>query len=138
MRIVIDLQGAQTESRFRGIGRYTISIAKAIIRNNSQHEIFIALSSLFPETIADLKAQFSRLVPAENIVVWYAPGPVRAMERHNAWRGECAEYVREAFYTILRPILFSSPACLKGMWIMRCPRSPNSPLKQKWRCCIMI
>ncbi len=27
MRIVIDLQGAQTESRFRGIGRYSIAIA---------------------------------------------------------------------------------------------------------------
>ena len=45
MRIVIDLQGAQTESRFRGIGRYSIAIARGIIRNNSRHEIFIALSS---------------------------------------------------------------------------------------------
>ncbi|MFI8029186.1 glycosyltransferase [Serratia marcescens] len=103
MRIVIDLQGAQTESRFRGIGRYTLSIAKAIIRNNSQHEIFIALSALFPETIAELKAQFARLVPAENIVIWYAPGPVRAMDRNNAWRSECAEYVREAFLHNLKP-----------------------------------
>ncbi|WP_447882096.1 glycosyltransferase [Serratia fonticola] len=114
MRIVIDLQGAQTESRFRGIGRYTISIAKAIIRNNSQHEIFIALSSLFPETIADLKAQFSRLVPAENIVVWYAPGPVRAMERHNAWRGECAEYVREAFLHNLAPDIVFITSLFEG------------------------
>ncbi len=40
MRIVIDLQGAQTESRFRGIGRYSIAIARGIIRNNSRHEIF--------------------------------------------------------------------------------------------------
>ncbi len=38
MRIVIDLQGAQTESRFRGIGRYSIAIARGIIRNNSRHE----------------------------------------------------------------------------------------------------
>ena len=30
MRIVIDMQGAQTESRFRGIGRYTLSMTQAL------------------------------------------------------------------------------------------------------------
>ena len=29
MRIVIDMQGAQTESRFRGIGRYSQSLTLA-------------------------------------------------------------------------------------------------------------
>lgn len=28
MRIIIDMQGAQTESRFRGIGRYTMSLCE--------------------------------------------------------------------------------------------------------------
>ena len=30
MRIVIDMQGAQTESRFRGIGRYSLALALAM------------------------------------------------------------------------------------------------------------
>lgn len=91
MRIVIDLQGAQTESRFRGIGRYSIAIARGIIRNNSRHEIFIALSAMLDESIADIKAQFADLLPAENIVVWHAVGPVRAMDQGNEWRRESAE-----------------------------------------------
>ena len=33
MRIVIDMQGAQTESKFRGIGRYTTSLVNALIKN---------------------------------------------------------------------------------------------------------
>ena len=33
MRIVLDMQGAQTESRFRGIGRYSTALAQAIARN---------------------------------------------------------------------------------------------------------
>ena len=103
MRIVIDLQGAQTESRFRGIGRYSIAIARAIIRNNSQHEIFIALSAMLDESIADVKAQFADLLPAENIVVWHAAGPVRAMDQGNEWRRESAELIREAFLESLRP-----------------------------------
>lgn len=32
MKILLDLQGAQTESRFRGIGRQTLSLARALIR----------------------------------------------------------------------------------------------------------
>ena len=37
MRIVIDLQGAQSLSRFRGIGRYSLALTQGIIRNRGQH-----------------------------------------------------------------------------------------------------
>ena len=50
MRIVIDMQGAQTESRFRGIGRYAMAFAQAVARNRGEHEIVLALSGLFPES----------------------------------------------------------------------------------------
>ena len=43
MRIVIDMQGAQSESRFRGIGRYTMSFTQALVRNREEHEIILAL-----------------------------------------------------------------------------------------------
>ena len=45
MRLLIDLQGAQTESRRRGIGRYSIALARAIIRNAGDHEVWIGLTS---------------------------------------------------------------------------------------------
>ena len=49
MRIVIDLQGRQSiGSKNRGIGRYSLSIAKAIARNRKDHEVMIVLSSAFP------------------------------------------------------------------------------------------
>ena len=66
MRIVIDLQGAQTESRFRGIGRYSIAIARGIIRNNSRHEIFIALSAMLDESSC---AVISRTSSAESLIL---------------------------------------------------------------------
>ena len=97
MRIVIDLQGAQTESRFRGIGRYSLSLAKAIIRNRKDHEIIIALSGLFPDTIEPIRAAFDDLLPQENIRVWYAPGPIYATDPTNKSRREAAERIREAF-----------------------------------------
>ena len=103
MRIVIDMQGAQTESRFRGIGRYTLSFAQAIVRNRGEHEVLLALSGLFPDTIEPLRAAFEGLLPQENIRVWYAPGPVREVKPGNAWRREVAELFREAFLASLKP-----------------------------------
>jgi glycosyltransferase involved in cell wall biosynthesis len=103
MRIVIDMQGAQTESRFRGIGRYTMSFAKAVVRNRGDHEIILALSGLFPDTIEPIRASFNELLPQENIRVWYAPGPVREEQPGNESRREVAELIREAFLASLKP-----------------------------------
>lgn len=103
MRIVIDMQGAQTESRFRGIGRYTLSLAQAIVRNRGEHEIILALSGLFPETIESIRAAFDGLLPQENIRVWHALGPVHEREPGNEWRREVAERIREAFLASLWP-----------------------------------
>ena len=71
MRIVIDLQGAQTTgSRFRGIGRYSLALAQAMARQVCEHDIWIALNGLFPDTIEPLRAAFDGLIPQERIVVW--------------------------------------------------------------------
>ena len=81
MRIVIDLQGAQSNSRFRGIGRYSTSLAQAIIRNRGEHEVIIVLNGLFPDATQFIKSQFEGLLPPENIKIWYAPGPVMEWRR---------------------------------------------------------
>src|SRR5215471_8727578 len=103
MRIVIDMQGAQTESLFRGIGRYTMSFSQAIARNRGKHEIILALSGLFPDTLEPIRAAFDGLLPQENIRVWYAPGPVRECQPGNDSRRETAELIREAFLASLAP-----------------------------------
>ena len=40
MRIVIDMQGAQAESHFRGVGRHALSFAQAIARNRGGMMLF--------------------------------------------------------------------------------------------------
>lgn len=114
MRIVIDMQGAQTESRFRGIGRYTLSLAQAIVRNRGEHEIILALSGLFPDTIEPIRAAFDDLLPQENIRVWHAPGPVHEGHPDNADRREVAELIREAFLASLKPDLIHISSLFEG------------------------
>ena len=114
MRIVIEIQGVQTESRFRGIGCYTLSLAQGIVRNRGKHEVFLVLSGLFPDTIEPIRAAFDGMLPQENIRVWHAPGPV--LERHpgNDTRREVAELIREAFLASLQPDVIHVSSLFEG------------------------
>lgn len=114
MRIVLDLQGAQTGSRFRGIGRYSMSLAKAMIRNGKEHEFFVVLNGLFPETIGPIRAELEGLVPFDNIRVWDAAGPVHAMDPANDWRRQAAELTREAFIQSLNPDFVHISSLMEG------------------------
>lgn len=103
MRIVIDMQGAQTISRFRGIGRYSLSLAVAMARNAGGHEIWLALNGAFPEGILGIRHAFDGLIPQERIRVFEVPAPVTEAERANAWRARAAEKIREHFLQRLTP-----------------------------------
>lgn len=114
MRIVLDLQGAQTESRYRGIGRYTLSLAKAIVRNRGEHEVFLVLNGLFQDSIRFIRSEFTGLLPSENIHVWHAIGPVNDSDANNQWRRESAELLREAFIQSLAPDVVHIPSFFEG------------------------
>lgn len=103
MRIVIDMQGAQGESRFRGIGRYSMAVAQAIVRNRGDHEIIIALNGLFPSSIEPIRAAFEGLLPQNNIRVWCAAGPIHGHDSSNSWRRKTAKLIRESFLASLEP-----------------------------------
>jgi len=114
MRIVIDMQGAQTESRYRGIGRYTLSLTQAIARNRGDHELFLVLNGVFTETIEPIRAAFDGLLPQSHIQVWYAPGPVREVEEGTMSNRLAAELVRESFIQSLQPDLIHIPSLFEG------------------------
>ncbi|MGD0076053.1 MAG: glycosyltransferase, partial [Candidatus Binataceae bacterium] len=113
MRIVLDLQGAQTGSRFRGIGRFALSLAKAIAANRAGHEVLLALNGLFPDTIEPIRAAFDSLLPQDNIRVWLAPGPV-AVDTGSPVRRQVAEYIREAFLASLGPDVVHVSSLFEG------------------------
>lgn len=95
MKILIDLQGAQTESRFRGIGRYSLSITKGLLRNNKHHDFFVLLNGNFEHTIQGIKNALEGLLPEKNIVVCQLPAPLRACDEGNEWRQSAAAIIRE-------------------------------------------
>jgi glycosyltransferase involved in cell wall biosynthesis len=115
MRIVLDLQGAQGTSRERGIGRYSLALAQAIVRNRGHHEVYIVLNGLFPKAVQSIRAAFNDLLPQGNIQVWQAPAGLAPNGGNgNTWRRHVAELIREAFIESLQPDLVHISSLFEG------------------------
>lgn len=103
MRILIDLQGAQSVSRHRGIGRYSLALALAMAKNRGEHEIHLLLNSMLAETIRPIRDAFTACLPADHIHIWHALPPVNASEPENAARRSIAAIVREEAICQIQP-----------------------------------
>lgn len=110
MKIVVDLQGIQNESRYRGIGRYSIAFVKALIRHRRDHEIVLLLSDLFPESLQEVKALLVDEAEICALKVWPGIGPTAYLTKKNHWRREVSELLRETYLASLNPdvVLVSS------------------------------
>ena len=114
MRIVLDLQGVQSDSELHGIGRYSLLLAQAIAREAGRHEVWLALSGRFPDTVEPLRDAFASLIPSERIRVFELPGPVAEWDLTNAWRMQAAELLRENFLADLQPDIVHVSTLFEG------------------------
>lgn len=114
MKLVIDLQSAQSTSQHTEIGRNSLAMARAMVRRAGNHEVVIALNDAFPDTIEPLRATFDTLLPQKQIVVWEAPGPKAGSDPANDWRRKVSEILREAFLAGLRPDAVYVPSLIQG------------------------
>ena len=104
MRIVIDLQACQNAgSRFRGIGRYSKSLALAMVGQGRGHDFWIALNGALVDAVEDIRASFDGLLPQDQIVLWDNPFPASAHQPDAAWKLQTAEVLREDFLSALQP-----------------------------------
>lgn len=103
MRIIIDLQGFQSESRFRGIGRYSLGFAQALVRSPSDHEFILVLNGAFVDTIEPIRALFEKDLSPEKIKVFEIPFPVAENNPAHSWRLRASEILREWFLRKLEP-----------------------------------
>lgn len=113
MRIVLDLQGCQSVSRLRGIGRYSLALAQAIVRNAGEHEVWIVLSDLFPDSIEAIRTSFEGLLPPGRIAVFAIPHLTPYQSAHD-WRTRAAELIREYAIAELEPDLVHISSLFEG------------------------
>ncbi|WP_426700845.1 glycosyltransferase [Rhodanobacter sp. Col0626] len=86
MRIVLDLQGAQSHSRHRGIGRYSLSMSKAFAAAAGEHELWLALNGRQNESSLSLIEQFGEWIPRERMLINELPPGIAGCHPDNRWR----------------------------------------------------
>ena len=98
MRIVIDMQGAQTLSRFRGIGRYTTALVHALLKRIAGAMIFTSCSvraCLTPSRRSWMSSASRCALP----IFTFSPSQPAypPISRSYGWRKRAAELVRDEF-----------------------------------------
>ena len=95
MHIVLDLQACQSpESSRRGIGRYSLALAKAMVTNPRGHDITVFLNATMSELIEPLRSHFDDLLPQDRIVIWQGLAPAASIDSTNAYRTRASELLR--------------------------------------------
>ena len=118
MRIVIDMQGAQSlGSGARGVGRYTLEMVKAFaLAAYKKHEIILVLNGVFHESIEDIRELFKGCIPNQNIKCWQQYALPISGIGGNDWRREATEFIREWYINQLNADIVWSTNLQEG-WI---------------------
>ncbi len=117
MRILIDLQSCQNASHDRGVGRYALAMARALVRHGRRdHEFRILLNDRFPERIEAVRQAFAELLPLEDIVVVSALGEVGSGVAENLWRTRAGELAFTTAMEGFEPDVFFTPNLFEGFW----------------------
>ena len=114
MRIVLDLQACQGANKDRGIGRYSMSLAKAIVKNAKEHDVCLFLNGGIPDTVQPIRNEFKELIPNKNIFVFSPPLPVHEANPDNFRRTRCAEIIREHALFNLKPDIVHVMSLFEG------------------------
>lgn len=115
MRIVIDVQGMQTPSRFHGIGRYVRGLTEGIITNKEEHEIFLLINGSLDDTAKEVEEYFSSLVDSDHLVYWFPSLPLAYLNSDSNLNRKQAEILYQYAVLNCQPDLLIVGSLFEGL-----------------------
>lgn len=98
MKLLLDIQGAQCQSRHRGIGRYTLALTRALLdKAVTEHDVKLLFNTRFGSSADSLIATLGQHAQPDRRVMLDVPRGVCA-QSSNAWLRQAA--MRTMRYTI--------------------------------------
>ncbi len=94
-RLVFDLQGAQTQSRFRGIGRYTRELALAMIETRGSNEIFFLENASLASLGEEFRAQIIKTLGEKAIISFRSADTISFEQTAQQWLQEVSVAARD-------------------------------------------
>ena len=114
MRIVIDLQGIQSASKYRGIGRYTYSLICKMLPLLKDQDVWVMLNENFLDALQQTREDLEKFLPKEKIVTCKTPIPVSRSHKENIDRADVSDMIREQFISLLSPDLLFLTTLFEG------------------------
>jgi glycosyltransferase involved in cell wall biosynthesis len=118
MRVVLDLQACQASSRFRGVGRYSMSLAHALVAEllGRGHEVVIALNGSFRDEVTQVRASFEKRFSGLRYFEFSIPSPCAAKDMNNQWRQMASRLLRECALASLEPDMVHVATLMADGW----------------------
>jgi glycosyltransferase involved in cell wall biosynthesis len=113
MRLLTDLFACQSASRFRGIGRYALSLIKEMAELRRVHEMTLVANALYPDSFEALRQEFIRLLPAGSLKPYFHPGHKSFEGQLNA-HDQISEALIRQVYQTLSPDVSLYPSIFEG------------------------
>jgi len=117
MKILIDLQSCQSGSRFGGIGRYSLALAKAMMRNGPSHDFYVLLNKALPFE-NEVRAELVDLVSQRKIVAIDLPSGIAENKTalvDQVGLTRMAELIREKFIADFCPDFLHVTSLIEGL-----------------------
>lgn len=117
MKIVIDMQGWQTESGRRGIGRYTIEFVCSLLkfnRANANHEIFLLFNGAFEKSIVKARSILSDSIKDDHIVCWYPVTPLSFLSGDHVTNRALTEKIYNSVIAQINPDVIHLTSYFEG------------------------
>lgn len=99
----------------RGIGRYSMALAQAMLRQGPEHDYRVVLNGHFADSVAQLRRLLDGALPQSHISTYELPVPLWEHERGNGWRLRAAEQLREYHLASLRPDVVHMSSLFEGL-----------------------
>ena len=73
MKLLVSLFACQTSSRFRGIGRYTFSLTKEMVKQRAKNEVYALYDINYQDDLNGLTREFNRILPPGHFLPYFHP-----------------------------------------------------------------
>lgn len=114
MRIAIDLQPCQTESRWRGIGRYSRDLTRSLIQVGGGHEFVLGVDGTYPVWAADVREQFGDMVTDGAFRTYHYPLPTLPISGYGDALRDAAEALVRHTYAQATPDVLHVNSLFEG------------------------
>src|SRR5450759_1593929 len=113
MKLLVDMFACQTGSRFRGIGRYTLSLAREMARLRGKNEMAILGNAIYPESFEYLRQEFNHLLPLGSFKPYFHPKKSEFGPDFDLYEVVSQTLVRQA-YEAVSPDISLYPSIIEG------------------------